>query len=95
MSHTINVEAVFAALADPMRRQIMERLANVGNASASALAEELPISRQAIAKHCDVLVDAGLAARRREGKAVTFVWQPAQLAATGRWLQRMAQKSEA
>ncbi|MEV0661862.1 ArsR/SmtB family transcription factor [Actinomadura luteofluorescens] len=53
-------QAVFAALADPTRRGILAELAARGPATATDLAARLPISRQAIAKHLDLLSDAGL-----------------------------------
>jgi DNA-binding transcriptional ArsR family regulator len=53
-------ERVFAALADPSRRAILAALASRGPATATDLAERLPITRQAIAKHLALLTEAGL-----------------------------------
>jgi DNA-binding transcriptional ArsR family regulator len=53
-------EQVFTALADPTRRVILATLATQGPATATDLAERLPITRQAIAKHLALLADAGL-----------------------------------
>ena len=53
-------ERVFAALADPTRRSILATLATQGPATATDLADRLPITRQAIAKHLALLADAGL-----------------------------------
>ena len=53
-------EQVFAALADPSRRDILAALASGGPATATDLAARLPISRQAIAKHLGLLTEAGL-----------------------------------
>ena len=53
-------EAVFTALADPSRRAILAALAAHGPATATDLADRLPISRQAIAKHLALLTEAGL-----------------------------------
>jgi DNA-binding transcriptional ArsR family regulator len=53
-------QEVFAALADPSRRQILAALASGGPATATDLAARLPITRQAIAKHIGLLADAGL-----------------------------------
>jgi DNA-binding transcriptional ArsR family regulator len=52
--------AVFIALADPTRRSILAELAARGPATATDLADRLPITRQAIAKHLGLLTDAGL-----------------------------------
>ena len=53
-------EHVFSALADPSRRAILAALAAEGPATATDLADRLPITRQAIAKHMALLSDAGL-----------------------------------
>ncbi|WP_040787160.1 ArsR/SmtB family transcription factor [Nocardia pneumoniae] len=53
-------EQVFVALADPSRRGILAALAAGGPATATDLADRLPITRQAIAKHLALLADAGL-----------------------------------
>jgi DNA-binding transcriptional ArsR family regulator len=53
-------EQVFIALADPTRRSILAALASHGPATATDLAERLPISRQAIAKHLALLAEVGL-----------------------------------
>jgi DNA-binding transcriptional ArsR family regulator len=53
-------EQVFTALADPTRRTILATLAALGPATATDLADRLPITRQAIAKHLVLLTDAGL-----------------------------------
>ncbi|GAB3948307.1 metalloregulator ArsR/SmtB family transcription factor [Kribbella albertanoniae] len=53
-------EQVFVALADPSRRTILAELATSGPATATDLAERLPITRQAIAKHLALLSEAGL-----------------------------------
>jgi DNA-binding transcriptional ArsR family regulator len=53
-------EQVFIALADPSRRAILAALATRGPATATDLAAQLPITRQAIAKHLALLAEAGL-----------------------------------
>jgi DNA-binding transcriptional ArsR family regulator len=62
MSHEVEAiaEEVFAALADPTRRAILAALAAQGPATATDLADRLPITRQGIAKHLVLLLDAGL-----------------------------------
>ena len=88
----ISVDTVFSALSDPSRRSLLEHLGQHGATSASALARNKNISRQAIAKHMSVLESAGLVERQRQGREIKFVAAPAQLAATGRWLQRTAHR---
>ena len=87
---TVAVDQVFIALADTTRRHVLEMLAAQGAASASAIALKLPISRQAITKHLKILEHAGLVSRRRLGKEIQFQVEAHQLAATGRWMQRIA-----
>jgi DNA-binding transcriptional ArsR family regulator len=62
MPHEVEAiaEQVFAALADPTRRAILAALASAGPATATDLAVDLPITRQAIAKHLALLASAGL-----------------------------------
>ena len=65
----------FAALADPTRREILERLAE-GEATVNAIAEPFAISLPAISRHLKVLERAGLVTRSREAQ-----WRPAQMQA--------------
>ncbi|MGC7095429.1 metalloregulator ArsR/SmtB family transcription factor [Amycolatopsis lurida] len=58
--HEAVAEQVFTALADPSRRAILAALAAGGPATATELAGRLPITRQAIAKHLNLLAEAGL-----------------------------------
>ncbi len=60
---------MFAALGDETRWQLLVRLGQ-GPASASALAREFPVSRQAIVKHIEVLRDAGLVESEQRGREV-------------------------
>jgi DNA-binding transcriptional ArsR family regulator len=76
---------VFAALGDETRWSILTALSE-GDASASALAGRLPVSRQAIAKHLTVLQDVGLVEPVRVGREVRYRVIGAQLNATARRL---------
>jgi DNA-binding transcriptional ArsR family regulator len=91
----VAVDQVFSALADATRRHLLEIIAEQGPISASTLVVNLDISRQAIVKHLQLLEQAGLVSRARHGKQIRFSVEAHQLAATGRWLQRMAQRWEA
>ena len=77
---------VFAALADPTRREVLRHVAERGPVTATELAGELPVTRQAVAKHLAVLQDAGLVAAHREGRENRFTATTAPLAAAERWL---------
>lgn len=72
---------VFAALGDETRWSVLAALGE-GDASASALAGRLPVSRQAIAKHLAVLQDVGLVEPVRVGREVQYRVLGAQLRAT-------------
>jgi DNA-binding transcriptional ArsR family regulator len=61
---TDQLDRTFAALADPTRRAILERLSS-GEATVSELAEPFPVSVQAVSKHLKVLESAGLITRGR------------------------------
>jgi DNA-binding transcriptional ArsR family regulator len=65
-------QPLFAALSDPTRRAVFERLSSEGPASATRLASELPVSRQAVAKHLAALDEAGLAERTVVGREVRY-----------------------
>ena len=77
---------VFAALADPRRRELLELLAGNPGASAGVLAARLPVSRQAVAQHLAVLEECALVTRRRAGRQVLFSVRPEGLTATADWL---------
>ncbi|HLH66553.1 MAG TPA: metalloregulator ArsR/SmtB family transcription factor [Solirubrobacteraceae bacterium] len=81
-------DAVFAALADPTRRALLARIA-AAPASATELAGELPISRQAVAKHLAALVGAGLLQRSRSGRDVLYRVTPEPLGDAVSWIARV------
>jgi DNA-binding transcriptional ArsR family regulator len=81
---------VFAALADPRRRELLELLADTPGASAGALAARLPVSRQAVAQHLAVLEECALVGRRRVGRQVLFSVRTDGLTATADWLRARA-----
>ncbi|MET8289153.1 ArsR/SmtB family transcription factor [Streptomyces sp. NPDC048448] len=84
------VDSVLVALADPTRRQLLELLAARGEATATTLAEGLPVSRQAVVKHLSVLDAAGLVTGGRVGREVRYAVRPAALSATARWMATLA-----
>ncbi len=77
---------VFTALADPTRREVVRALAARPGLTASGLAAELPVSRQAIAKHLAILEAAGLADGSREGRERRYVLTPEPLSDAARWM---------
>ncbi|MEV5159258.1 metalloregulator ArsR/SmtB family transcription factor [Streptomyces sp. NPDC053728] len=84
------VDGVLGALADPMRRRILDLLAAQGEATATTLAEALPVSRQAVVKHLAVLDAAGLVSGRRVGREVRYTVRSVALDATARWMSALA-----
>jgi len=82
----VMVGAVFAALADPTRRRVVSLLAQRATVTATALAEELPITRQAIAKHLTALADAGLVKGAHEGRETRYRLTPEPLTEAMRWM---------
>jgi DNA-binding transcriptional ArsR family regulator len=65
-------DELWSAIADPSRRRVLDLLVRGGEATASTLAHDVPFTRQAVVKHLAVLEQAGLVARRREGREVLF-----------------------
>lgn len=84
------VSHVLGALADPTRRQLLDLLAARGEATATTLAEQLPVSRQAVVKHLAVLDSAELVSGTRVGREVRYAVRPAALDATARWMASLA-----
>ena len=82
----MTLDGVFGALADPTRRQLLSTLLQQGPASATVLAGPLPISRQAVVKHLQVLELAQLARPARQGREVQWTAQPAPLVDAAEWL---------
>jgi DNA-binding transcriptional ArsR family regulator len=80
------LSATFAALADPTRRAILERLSS-GEATVSELAEPFPISVQAVSKHLRVLERAGLIERGRTAQLRPSRLRVAPLRDATEWLQ--------
>ncbi len=65
-------EQLWAAIGEPTRRRIVDLLLDDGDASASALADRMPVTRQAVAKHLTVLERAGLVSGSRHGREVLW-----------------------
>ena len=78
-------DALFAALADATRREVLRAVAESGPVTATALAGGLPVSRQAVAKHLALLRDAGLVAAERSGRETRFVARTAPLDGLAAW----------
>jgi DNA-binding transcriptional ArsR family regulator len=84
-----DVDAVFSALADGRRRVVIELLAERGSATATELAGELPVTRQAVVKHLTSLGDAGLVSMTRQGREARYELTPEPLVDAVAWIERV------
>jgi DNA-binding transcriptional ArsR family regulator len=85
MTYKQNPSARFAALADPTRRAIFERVAKRASA-VGVLAEGMPVSRPAVSQHLKVLKEAGLVTETTEGTRRIYRLDPRGIAAMRDWL---------
>lgn len=79
-------DALFAALADPTRRALFQRLAQDGALTVHALTAQAGVSQPAVSKHLGVLKRAGLVADRREGRESHYTARPEGLAPLVDWM---------
>ena len=85
------MDAVFVAVADPTRRQLIERLRRDGPSSIAQLTSGLSMTRQAVTKHLDALGAAGLVRIRREGRERLHELDAEPLQAVDAWLRPYAE----
>ena len=81
---------LWSAVADPTRRRVLDVLLHRGEATATVLAGELPVTRQAVAKHLAVLGRAGLVEGRRAGREVRYAVRPERLDVAARSMAQVA-----
>ena len=94
MEHPDQLSITFAALADPTRRAILERLAD-GDATVGELAEPFAMSLPAISKHLSVLERAGLVAKDRDGQRRNCRITATPLKSATSWLEEYRRHWEA
>jgi DNA-binding transcriptional ArsR family regulator len=82
------LDRIFAALADPTRRALLARLSQTDALSVSALAEPFAMSLPAVMKHLDVLSDAGLVTRSKNGRTVSCRLRAEPMHEANEWLNR-------
>jgi DNA-binding transcriptional ArsR family regulator len=80
------VDLVFAALGDAGRRSLVEAVATRGSATATELAAERPVTRQAVAKQLTALEEAGLLRATRRGRETRYEVTPAPLEDAVEWM---------
>jgi len=89
----MDLDSTFAALGDPVRRAIVDRLAD-DDATVNELASMFSISLQAVSKHIKVLETAGVVSRRREGQTRPVHLEGAPLARSAGWLEEHRRRLE-
>ncbi len=93
MTEQHDLAVTFAALGDPVRRAIVERLAD-GDATVNELAAAFPISLQAVSKHIKVLESAGVVSRRKVAQTRPVHLEAASLARSAGWLEAHRRRLE-
>ncbi|TDD30396.1 ArsR family transcriptional regulator [Actinomadura sp. KC06] len=88
-------EELLAAVAEPSRRRLLDVLLAKGEATPTALAGDLPFTRQAVAKHLAVLQRAGLVTARRDGREVRYTVHPGRLDEAARAMADVAARWDA
>jgi DNA-binding transcriptional ArsR family regulator len=79
-------QRVFLALADPTRRRLLERLSADGPKTASELAQEMPITRQGVSKHLQVMARAELVQVQKSGRERYYSFEPESFEEAVNWL---------
>ena len=92
---TAEVDELWSAVGDPTRRRVLDVLLDRGEATATVVAGELPVTRQAVAKHLAVLDRAGLVEGRRQGREVRYAIRPQRLDAATRSMAQVAAEWDA
>jgi DNA-binding transcriptional ArsR family regulator len=87
---TAEVDELLTAVADPTRRRVLDLLLETDDATATALAGELPVTRQAVVKQLAVLNRAGLVEGTRRGREVRYAIRPQRLSAATRSMAELA-----
>ena len=90
----MHADDVFTALSDPTRRSLVEALARSGPCTATQMASDLPITRQAVAKHLGHLHRAGLVSPQRRGRETHYRLVPGNFGSAIRWLENIADAGE-
>jgi DNA-binding transcriptional ArsR family regulator len=87
---TAEVDELWAAVGDPTRRRVLDVILERGEATATMVATELPVTRQAVAKHLAVLDRARLVEGRRRGREMRYAVRPERLDAAARSMAEVA-----
>jgi DNA-binding transcriptional ArsR family regulator len=85
----VSADAVFTALADPTRRAVLDAVATRRGVTATQLASDLPVTRQAVAKHLGILASAELVTATRAGRETQWKATPAPLDDAIAWMAQV------
>ena len=91
---TANDELVFAALADPTRRELLNNLARHSPKTITQLTSEFTITRQGITRHLDLLASAGLVQSWTQGREKHYSLAPEPLHNVTVWIESIGQQWE-
>ena len=89
MATHVAAHEVFSALADPTRREVIQELALRGGATATELATDMPVTRQAIAKHLGHLNRQGIVTPHRRGRETRYRLSTSPLNQAIEWLDEV------
>jgi ArsR family transcriptional regulator, cadmium/lead-responsive transcriptional repressor len=89
VSLTVDDE-LWSAVGDPTRRRMLDLLVTRGSSTATTLSEQLPVTRQAVAKHLAVLDRAGLVEARKRGREMRYAVRPERLDVAARSMAQVA-----
>lgn len=87
-------DELWAAVGDPTRKQLLDALLTRGESTATALAADLPVTRQAVTKHLGVLDRVGLVQARRRGREVCWTVRSERLDEATEAMARLASQWE-
>jgi DNA-binding transcriptional ArsR family regulator len=90
-----HADELFAALAEPNRRLLLEQLGTHGIATATTLAARLPVTRQAVTQHLAVLESVGLVSSARAGRERRYTVHVEPLTAAAGWMNQVAARWDA
>jgi DNA-binding transcriptional ArsR family regulator len=90
-----HADELFAALAEPNRRRLLEYLGAHGVATATTLASELPVTRQAVGQHLAVLESVDLVSSARVGRERRYTVHVEPLTAAATWMNQVAAQWDA
>jgi ArsR family transcriptional regulator, cadmium/lead-responsive transcriptional repressor len=92
MNHSSDADDLWEAMADPTRRKLLDLLVARGQATATTLTADMPVSRQAISKHLALLQRVGLIDGHRQGREVRYEVREQRLAEATEALSEVANR---